>query len=409
MRTCIFWRLGFRQSSFRHITRVPQRAVPDAWARPPVSWHAVVPFTFRIQVSHSTQEPPSSSSRLVGDTTGRLVAHHALVPSAFQHQVSHSTQKPPSEFLPAAPGIQQGASRRTWCARRPTGHRPPAAGLDGCGLPLRRDKGLQPRSSSRSRLAESNRCRGAGPDRDRHHDRPAAAAPGPARPRPVPAPVQRDAGPPVPDPHDRASRQQGRDRRCPGSAWPPRERVRGQAGHVDLVQRGDDEIGMRARQEILVVGPGDPQRGHPRGLGGLHPAFGVLHNEGLLGRRRAAAVRKISGSGLPCAKSRPDRSASKNSSRFPGTEESTRGPRSPRRCRAGSCSGNARRSLTTTRPPGAPRGTRAHRDALNSRRRSAGSTGPLAVGVGLHPVAVSELNEPSQGPGHPAGLPDRRW
>jgi hypothetical protein len=49
---------------------------PYAWARPPLSWHALVPFTFRIQVSHQTQEPPS-------------------------------------EFLPAAPEIQQGASWRT--------------------------------------------------------------------------------------------------------------------------------------------------------------------------------------------------------------------------------------------------------------------------------------------------------
>jgi hypothetical protein len=49
---------------------------PYAWARPPLSWHALVPFTFRIQVSHQTQEPPS-------------------------------------EFLPAALGIQQGASRRS--------------------------------------------------------------------------------------------------------------------------------------------------------------------------------------------------------------------------------------------------------------------------------------------------------
>jgi hypothetical protein len=49
---------------------------PYAWAQPPLSWHALVPFTFRIQVSHQTQEPPS-------------------------------------EFLPAALGIHQGASRRT--------------------------------------------------------------------------------------------------------------------------------------------------------------------------------------------------------------------------------------------------------------------------------------------------------
>src|SRR4051794_16098483 len=29
--------------------------------RPRLQWHAVVPFTFRIQVSHRTQEPPSES------------------------------------------------------------------------------------------------------------------------------------------------------------------------------------------------------------------------------------------------------------------------------------------------------------------------------------------------------------
>jgi hypothetical protein len=43
---------------FSHITRVPQRAVPYAWARPLLSWHAIVPFRFPVQVSHQTQEPP---------------------------------------------------------------------------------------------------------------------------------------------------------------------------------------------------------------------------------------------------------------------------------------------------------------------------------------------------------------
>src|SRR5262245_8282085 len=36
-----------------------------------------------------------------------------LSPLAFRIWVSHSTQEPPSKSLPAAPGIQQGASRRT--------------------------------------------------------------------------------------------------------------------------------------------------------------------------------------------------------------------------------------------------------------------------------------------------------
>ena len=42
----------------------------------------------------------------------RLAAHHAIVPFPFRVQVSHQTREPPFEFLPALPGIQQGASRR---------------------------------------------------------------------------------------------------------------------------------------------------------------------------------------------------------------------------------------------------------------------------------------------------------
>ena len=61
----------------------PATRRPGRLARPLLSWHALVPFTFRIQVSHQTQEPPS-------------------------------------EFLPAAPGIQQGASRRSGSGRRPS-------------------------------------------------------------------------------------------------------------------------------------------------------------------------------------------------------------------------------------------------------------------------------------------------
>lgn len=50
--------------------------VPNAWTRSPVCWRALVPLTFRIRVSHQTQEPPS-------------------------------------EFLPATPGIRPRASWRT--------------------------------------------------------------------------------------------------------------------------------------------------------------------------------------------------------------------------------------------------------------------------------------------------------
>jgi hypothetical protein len=54
----------------------PQSTVPTPGTRPLVSWHALAPFTFRIQVSHQTQEPPFEFLPAgPGDTTERLVAH----------------------------------------------------------------------------------------------------------------------------------------------------------------------------------------------------------------------------------------------------------------------------------------------------------------------------------------------
>src|SRR6201981_3033589 len=48
---------------------------PYAWARPPVFWHAIVPFTFRILGQPSDPEiTPLISARCAGDITLRLVA-----------------------------------------------------------------------------------------------------------------------------------------------------------------------------------------------------------------------------------------------------------------------------------------------------------------------------------------------
>jgi hypothetical protein len=70
------WRLGFRQYSFRHITRVPQRIVLNIWTRPLIYWHATVPFTISdpgkpLDPGTSLRFPPDC----VGDMTERLVAH----------------------------------------------------------------------------------------------------------------------------------------------------------------------------------------------------------------------------------------------------------------------------------------------------------------------------------------------
>src|ERR1700722_10653865 len=74
--TCAFWRLGFRQSGFRRITRISRRAAPDTWARPPVSWHAIFPCILSDSGKPSDPETsPLISARCTGDTTVRLMAH----------------------------------------------------------------------------------------------------------------------------------------------------------------------------------------------------------------------------------------------------------------------------------------------------------------------------------------------
>ena len=72
--------IGLQAIQLSPYHRAPRSTAPDAWARPAVFWHALVPFPFRVQVSHQAQGPPSES-------------------------------------LPAMPGMQLGASWRTRSAR----------------------------------------------------------------------------------------------------------------------------------------------------------------------------------------------------------------------------------------------------------------------------------------------------
>jgi hypothetical protein len=64
-----------------------------------------------IQLSPYSAGPATPHTRTPG--RDRCFPGMLLSPSPFRIQVSHQTQEPPSEFLPAAPGIQQGAARRT--------------------------------------------------------------------------------------------------------------------------------------------------------------------------------------------------------------------------------------------------------------------------------------------------------
>jgi hypothetical protein len=58
---CMFWRIGFRQSSFRHITRVPLHPAPIRLRTVAVFLAGCHSLHLWVQVSHQTQEPPSKS------------------------------------------------------------------------------------------------------------------------------------------------------------------------------------------------------------------------------------------------------------------------------------------------------------------------------------------------------------
>ena len=105
---CTFWRLGFRQSSFRHITRVSQHPVPNAWTRLLVGWHAVVPFTFRIQVSHQTQGCSSNPSPLRGGYVSEVDPGRpaGVTAGGFSRAASRTRRAPQS-----APGSPQAPMR----------------------------------------------------------------------------------------------------------------------------------------------------------------------------------------------------------------------------------------------------------------------------------------------------------
>src|ERR1700730_11296646 len=67
-----------------------------------------------IQLSPYSAGPAAPHARTSGH--GHRFPGMLWSPSPFRIQVSHQTHEPPSEFLPAIPGIQQGASRRSGSA-----------------------------------------------------------------------------------------------------------------------------------------------------------------------------------------------------------------------------------------------------------------------------------------------------
>jgi hypothetical protein len=104
--TCTFWRLGFRQSGFRRITRISRCAVPDTWARPPVSWHAIFPCILSDSGKPSDPEiSPLISARCAGDTTVRLMAHAGCKTVGYAFGGSNPPPATSCEKRPASCGF----------------------------------------------------------------------------------------------------------------------------------------------------------------------------------------------------------------------------------------------------------------------------------------------------------------
>jgi hypothetical protein len=67
-----------------------------------IFWHAAVPFTFRIQVSHQTQEPPFNSSRLNRGYNRAPHGARALVATSETHSRMSSWRSPTCHWVRVA-------------------------------------------------------------------------------------------------------------------------------------------------------------------------------------------------------------------------------------------------------------------------------------------------------------------
>src|SRR5262249_9298033 len=86
------WGLGFRQCSFRLITRASRDDTVSAFRWLPLLWHALFPSSFRLQVNQMAQKHPSE---------------FLLTASGIQHRVPRRTLSPHPAFQ-----IEPGYSRR---------------------------------------------------------------------------------------------------------------------------------------------------------------------------------------------------------------------------------------------------------------------------------------------------------
>src|SRR4051812_46531011 len=92
------WGLGFRQYSFRPITRVLRDGTFSVFQWLPLLWHALFPSSFRSQVNQITQEHSSG---------------FLLTASGIQHRVPRRTLSPHPALMIRSPVESRSARGRT--------------------------------------------------------------------------------------------------------------------------------------------------------------------------------------------------------------------------------------------------------------------------------------------------------
>ena len=124
------WRLGFKQSSLRHVERASQSSTVCVFGCSPLFAHAVVPSGFRLQVSRWPRNfPPGSSCLQQGFSTasrGARLSPHTALPGLALLPRDYSGGRLPLRLSPS-PRTSSGASVA----------RPKATSVPGMSSPCR--------------------------------------------------------------------------------------------------------------------------------------------------------------------------------------------------------------------------------------------------------------------------------
>jgi hypothetical protein len=105
-----YWTLGFKQSSFNLIAQASRGDSIHAFRRPPLHQHALVPFTFRLQVSwFASESVPELRPIYSGIHSVRTTAHTLMASgSTGRHRSGWYTPSYESASAPLARLVRPG-------------------------------------------------------------------------------------------------------------------------------------------------------------------------------------------------------------------------------------------------------------------------------------------------------------